>query len=403
MLKAILLLSLLCYTYAAQQDTWIAVDGQPGDFRALDIQKDAVTQSITIAGVSYKRLPSGEVDYESKLDAAAFKAQLGSKNHDLAWYYGSAQATFTGDWQNGGKDFMATVDATLGEVIVGVQSIAVYEDHDGQAGFQWALGQKLVCPPDSADPNKDCLVDGTGISTQDVDWTVAYTTSPCPSGDGYESTCQAFNVTTTGKWSPLLSLETYDVFTANLYLSSQQVKVGENEVGPKKAKCDWIIQYPWAAFQNKINDQNAHLTTVSYIGGKSSHYSATVQSGDDGVGFSNNGVTTYAVFSSSSSVDTKDSTTHWISISGEDILNYKLGIDATSVIIAIYQVVFKIWKAFGWSFQVIFFSWNENKPVTVFYDPAFGQTEGSALGLAPGLMLPLFVCIAQYIFNKLIR
>jgi len=410
MLKILLLISFLCYSIAEEQQTTVvgAVSADENkDIRAFAIATNPTEGSITIAGFRSTRNDQGQFDLGVKAEGAAFKwrAQKGS---DLGWYYGAAAVNINVDW---GKDgTVGKVDAAVCEVAFGVSSICVYEEHNDDKGFQYNVGDKLVCPADS---KKDCLVGGACIATQDIDFDlISCTQDDCPNAEGYDDSCTVYTCYSKGTWTcnvlkdtgcPLVNPTPFVVLEATTYFASQPVKIGKYEVGPFKSKTTWKITPPWTSPTfSKVNESNARIVAVTYAAGKSASIEKTAVASDDGLAFAVSGQTTYFSYSPTATVDSTDSSTLITTIPADDIINGDSSDPATKILLVFWKIILSIWKGFGWSVEVIFFSWDENNCDVIIYDPSYGQTgnvDGSALGMAPGLMLPLFISIFQYFYR----
>jgi len=290
---------------------------------------------------------------------------------------------------------------------VSLSGMYAYENHDGKPGFQYILGDVLVCPADSSKLTTDCMVPQSYIEFKTISWSpVSKTQQNCPSTAGYvndNNTCQIYEIKSKGTWTDTVSpFTSYEVCEVTLYLASQKVIINGRPVSPDNGETVWNFKYPWAA-KNIANPLITGVGAAVGVAGQAGSVEETKIYDSDGLSFSGSSKSGYMTWAPTADVDGTDKDVHVLSFSGDTILGYTYPVGSdpyAGVVIFIWQVSMKIWKDLGWSTQLIFFSWDQSMPTTIIYDPAFGQTDSGALGLAPSLWFTLVICVAHYFYRK---
>jgi len=287
--------------------------------------------------------------------------------------------------------------------------IFLYDDRDGVPGFQYTLGALNAFTCSSAAANVDCVMDGSNIRLkEDVFWSIwNIATAPCPAGSGYSSNCSIWTFTTTATL-----LGNVPVATVTLRLSSQPVLVNPtvngHEIGPDRAKLDISITYPYTAKGIAANSQ-AKVGLSAVAAGKAGTFNAVAASIDGNnalVWNGNNDKASFWSYDGTAVVGSVSSTVYVTAISGDSIEKYNctLGVDCDLISVAIIislKWVNGIWRAFGWTTELYFFSWNEVRPTQIDYDPSFGMIDStnSALSGVPPIW-SLFLFLFIYLFSK---
>jgi hypothetical protein len=303
-----------------------------------------------------------------KVDAAqvGFSNPALSSSSNLGFYFGkfSADASIS---SSAGPNIVP-VSGALAEIGAIFTVVFVWLDNNGQPGFQ------AIFPWDcnSAAANQDCIVSAYDLALNNLTWsTISHANYSCPAASGYTSDCQVHVFSTSG------SYQGSSVITFDLKLASQPVLVDQVEVTPDYGEIDITINYPWAAMG--VTQSTAHVGLAMASAGKAAHFTGTISqvNNKNAYVFDGSGASTYIAWNGSATVGSSQSPVYVQGISGSEITGYTCPITcslAARITLAAYQVAVSVWQNLGWQVQITFFSWQDNQPASVFWDPSIGTS-----------------------------
>jgi len=341
----------------------------PGNIRKYTVVGDPTLASpngIAAWGVNYAWSKQGNQSAQAALDAAkfAFATPALSAGQDLSFYFGfldvNAKVNFTAS--------TASISGALGEVAASIYSIFVWYEGNGQPGFQYSLGENVWdCTPGPL----DCVDTSLVISLQSLTWSpIQYNNYSCPDPTIYAPDCQVYVFSTTG------SSGANQVIQFALKLASQPVFIDAVEVTPDYGKIDITISYPWSTTNAKAN---ANVGLIGAAAGKAVSGSAQIAQIDNrnAIVFAGTGAHAYFSWDGTAQVDTSSGTVYVQTISGQDIINYNCSLLCGPVITSL-KLEAAVLKALGWQTELVIFTWAQNQPGSVVWDPVMGKADSGA-------------------------
>jgi len=333
----------------------------------------------------------------AQLNAArfAFSTPALSSGANLAFYMGvlSAQDTFT---QPSSGTVITSATGALAEVVASVSNILVYDDRDGNPGFQVALsnlGNILTCGSTST----DCIDLLASLDLQkNLTWSpISHTNTPCPTGQGYNANCTVYTLGTTGSYMGVTTI-TF-TFTA----ASQRIVYNGQDVSPDNAKIDIVITYPWTYITTVFSSPKIAL--LSAVGGQlvtgSAIQTSTATGNTGAFSWSGTGtqVTTFS-WVGTAMVGSTPSNVITEYITDDDISSFSCTLTSCTNLYALGFVIYlkaaaAIWSAFHWKTALVFFSWADVKPASVSWDPAVGSTNSGSLANSSLLLVLLLIML----------
>jgi hypothetical protein len=379
------------------------------EFRAFVIDQDTNRNYYAVGGLKYEVTATGNHTGTAQLDAGGFKIEAGPSAAYLnnpSFYFGGLSITGQASWSQ--NKSVVSVSAAWAEVAVGITGIFLYDNRDGQPGFQYKIGNMYAFSCLLAPADVDCIFDTSNIRLkEDVYWSAwARSTSPCPAGSGYSTDCLIYTFATTGT----LIADGAQVAVLTLRLSNQPVLANQDgnthEIGPDRAKLDVQITYPYTSRPLIVNP-NAKVGLSAAAAGKAGSFSAVAASIDGKnalVWNGDNDRASYFSYDGTATIGSGASTVYVSAISGAEIENTDCsGCDfITKALVDGLKWVVGVWKSFGWTTELYFFSWDVSRPTTILYDPSFGMTgavTSSAFYAVPPIW-SLFLCLFVYLFSK---
>jgi len=293
--------------------------------------------------------------------------------------------------------------AALQEVAAHFDHIFVYFDHDGVPGYQYVLGNEAWDCAKAATGKYDCYNDTYKILFKDLTWSpFAYESRSCPAGSKYESNCAVHTFTTSG--SMLIGGVQTLVATFVFKLANQPVLVDNVEVSNDWGKIDCLINYPWTA--KGVTETNARVGMLAYAAGKVGVFGIVEAkvNDEDSVIFAAAASLSAAFFSWAgvAEVNSATSTPVYVNIvSGDQLKAYQCtgcNIIVKAIFDAIKLFVIAPYEAFGWKLNAIWFSWPDDRPTSIFWDPAIGvkSNTSSASLLTPAIFLAILFYVINY-------
>eukprot|EP01130_Rhizamoeba_saxonica_P000187 TRINITY_DN10181_c0_g1_i1.p1 TRINITY_DN10181_c0_g1~~TRINITY_DN10181_c0_g1_i1.p1 ORF type:complete len:435 (-),score=132.76 TRINITY_DN10181_c0_g1_i1:27-1331(-) len=318
---------------------------------------------------------------EATLDAAAFRHVVpgfvdGANKSATAVGYYFGYFTASAEWDVGAGT--GNIEAASLEVLVASTNLWAWMDYDGEDGFQFELGND-VWDCESGEANgHDCIIADSTIEFSDVTFSPAtYEVMDCPDTEVYSTECKIFNLVTTSD-APYENLITF-----TFKFASQPVMVDGVEVTQDQGKIDIEINYPWDEFNF---DESAKVGLTNIAAGKAASFEATSVenvSGSTGVTYEYENKKSFFSWDDKATVGVTDSQVYWSVITGQDIADFDCFAEncgyTEAIFIGALKIYVGIYDVFGWQTQFIFFSWKENQPDTVFWDPRIGTEDSEKL------------------------
>jgi len=265
---------------------------------------------------------------------------------------------------------------------------ALYNDNDGNPGFQYYLGNEIICGLTSA--TEDCLVLGSFALFSSYTWgPIVHTTSLCPTGYAAGCRVHTFTVSTNGANAGIASV--------SLTVASQPVYLNGILLKTDYGKLTISASYPYPTPQ----PANAKVVIFGLAGGTAAAGSATVQvvKNTPVVAFGGAAASAYLGWDSSAQITTsgnvvKTTTVYSANFTGAALTGCStcpLEVQLLGDLVTTVQAV-----AVGWVFQFLVFSCVDVLPANFYWDPTVGSdTSGSSssMGLMTAPILWLTVCV----------
>jgi len=306
------------------------------------------------------------------VDIAGFKFRNPEDNSDgsrsLAFYFGYIDVE--GAWDNSTQT--STITGAALELLASFMDIVVYYDNDGVPGLQInaSRGDNFLCSQ-PANSEIDCIdiTSGTAIDITKLSWTgIVVTKIACPSSGNYQANCTVYSARTATVGGEI-------AFT--LKLASEPVLYNGVRIDSSYGKIDVEINYPWDTVSPAIPSK-AKVGLIAATAGKAADGTGTWSKvgGDTAVAYNAENKAAYFSWDKTSSVQSQDgATVYYQGISGETLLALdcsKTNCGLAGVIYGPLQVAAGVWKALGWTTDIILFSWDEVKPTNILWDPELG-------------------------------
>jgi hypothetical protein len=298
---------------------------------------------------------------------------------------------------------------------MGIDSIFLWQNKNGQSGFQYNLGDPAF---DCVADNVDCIQPWSAISPKnDLIWTpISVSPKSCPLGAGYNPNCTIYYLSSTGRFTYLLS--TYDTLKLTLVCASQEVKVTEtgategHTIGPNYCKVSFEITYPWVAKQMSSVKSITNVGISTVFGGK------VGAAGITGGTFQGGSAIVFAAADSdksavwkwdgSAKIDTVDCPITLTGISGDAITKYDCAnCDGFSLlVIGFWKLYVGLASAGGWTSELYIVSWDKTGADNVYYDPTAGMAPNSDIQMnaagfiAPTAILSFFWVLISFLFHR---
>jgi len=278
----------------------------------------------------------------------------------------------------------SSISGAFAEVAAGFSQIFVWFDGDGTPGLQYVLGSDVDCTSAGFPATSDCIDPAGKIDLSSLTWSTFSKTNQSCGGGNYQADCQVYSFTTTGS----LSGQSIAVFTFKL--ASEPVLVNNIKIGPDYGKIDVTINYPWTG-KTFTRSTPPRVGLLAVAAGKAAVGIASLTKLASGATFSwagTAGINTFFSWEGTATVNSGQSTVYVAGISGADLDNFKcdsnvkgaLYCAAAAIRVGFLQVYAKLYAFTGWDVRLIWFTWADEKPTTVFWDPALGATPQATSG-----------------------
>jgi len=148
-------------------------------------------------------------------------------------------------------------------------------------------------------------------------------------------------------------------------------------VTPDYGKIDISINFPWSSYP--LLQSTAKVGILAGVGGKTSSLDASISpiAGNPAVQFALNGRIGYFTWDTTATVTTSkrssSSPVYYQSISGAQIEGYQCS-GLCNPVVTIFKTAEELWSTFGWKVSLVFFSWEDEQPSNVFWDPKVGMS-----------------------------
>jgi len=411
--RALLFIIVAIIAAAAATDVIAVADNpEPGFYRELIIAgspslehiQNGTATAIAVAGIGLNVSQASTWEQgQASIDIAGFKFRnpedTSDSSKNLLFYFGYFGASAA--WDNSSKT--ASLTGSLLEVVATFSSVIVYYDNDNVPGFQVIVGDDILC----VDPSKstiDCvdLKAGSAIDISALAWNgIAVSKSACPQTGSYSPNCTVYSATTGTKDG---------IISFTLHLASEPVLINSVKVTPNYGKIDVSINYPWADKTLAIPEK-AKVALIAGSAGKALSGSATWAKvdGNTAVAFNANNKAAYFSWVGTSDIDNGvNAVVHAQGISGDqlaalDCSDYKCGLSGIYIYPQL-QIAAGTLKAFGWTPELIIFSWDAIKPTNIVWDPTLGMTSqpvvaavqgSSGSVVAPSVFLAVALIVAK--------
>jgi len=326
--------------------------------------------SVDIAGFKFKN-PSDLSD--------------GANNKALAFYFGYLGVS--GQWSNSSQT--ASVSGAVAEIVASWETLFVYYNKDGQLGFQWNMAKDIF----DCTGTQDCIDLNGYIDIKNMTFGgIIVSQTACPTG--YNANCTIYKFDTAS---------TDGVLRFVLRLASEPVLLNGIRIEPNYGKIDVVINFPWTSFPLLRDAANAKVGIVAYTAGRAGTASASVSNvdGNAAVTFTASDKSAYFSWNGQAAL-TSNANAHVYAqyVSGSTIAANTCDTGGCGLVTAIFVYSLKVrnaWLvAFGWTTEMLIFTWDETKPATVTWDPAIGvtSTQSAAAAVFVGPVVALVAVFA---------
>jgi len=367
--------------------------------------------SLFIGGLSWNVDINGDKDGGSAaadINGFVFKWDRPNVAMGIVGFEASANFDYTPAANGNNGSIIYSFSAAFAEFIIAYDSIFLWQNKNGQSGFQYSLGDNVW---DCVADNLDCIQPWSGISPKkDLIWTfITVTKQSCPLGSGYSSNCTIYHLESTG----FLGIDRTMKLT--LVCANQKVIVKStaadagHEIGPDYCKVTVEIWYPYVAKQMLGFKDTTNIGLSTVFGGKvgSAGITGGTFQGRSAVVFAAAGTDTSAVWAwdGAATIDSVECPITLTGISGDSIINYDCSqCDPFSkIVIGLWQFYLNIASAGGWTTELYIVSWDKTGANYVYYDPTAGMASNSdiqsnAAGfMAPTAILSIFWVVMSFL------
>jgi len=276
----------------------------------------------------------------------------------------------------------SSISGAFAEVAAGFSQIFVWFDGDGTPGFQYVLGSDVDCTAADVPATSDCIDPAGTIALTSLTWTTFSLTNLSCAGGNYQANCQVYSFTTTG------SLGGQSVATFTFNLATEPVLVNNVKVGPDYGKIDVTINYPWTG-KTFTRSTSPHVGLLAVAGGKAAAGTASLSQQSSGSTFSwagTAGINTFFSWASQATINSAQSTVYVAGISNADLTNFNcnsqtqgaLYCTGAAIRVTVLKAIAALYAFGGWDVRLIWFTWADDKPVSVFWDPQVGGQQSGA-------------------------
>jgi len=370
-------------------ETVVLAENRAGFHRVLAVTglptiEEPHTLSITGANAyGTAVLDNDELSGDISLNTATFNVQTPQTGNDLTFYFGFLKVD--AEWSLNSASAFGSISGSLAEVIASFYSIIVYEDRDGNPGFQYQLGQDVLDCTGGEDFDCVRLDEGFTINLNELTWSpITHTTVNCTADleapiDGEQCTVTTWTIATTD------NAVIFDFKT-----TSHPVTVEERTLDPDSAKIDISINYDWTG----ITCDNCKLALTAATAGKmvsgSLSFAIDNSSGTTTTNFeADGGISAFISWDTQAAIVGETSTVYYHAVKYGDLDAWTCDpnifatsnncLSATAILNVVWKLALGVWQAFGWDGTVLVFSWADVKPSNVFWDPQVGGNDPSRI------------------------
>jgi hypothetical protein len=364
---------------SAQTVTVREFDPEKNIVRRLDVAfkpNAADPEEVAVVGSGLSAKNVGEGKYTANLDVAGFHMRTPGVNgnvQDFSLYFGYLDA----DANYNAKTGMGSIQASLAEVVAAFYSIFVWENRNGEPGFQYTLnnnhfggcrdGETIDCFRTVADG------DEFQYNLKTAQWNPIEITQYNCSDDANAVEGTPCTVTT-------FTASTADgVATFDMHIASQPVLIGNIELDPNHAKLDVSINWDWSVYNGSC--AQCSLALVGATAGKLTNGNLDVQHSEGSTTrtatFSTGDYEASFEWEESAAVQGTATTVYYSAISRSALEAWTCGGDVPclsvgGIINGLWKIAVGVFKGFGWETTVLVFSWDAVQPENVFWDPSVG-------------------------------
>jgi len=309
------------------------------------------------------------------INQATFAAQTPASGNDFTFYFGYLQASTS--WSVTSSDAFGSISGSLAEAVASFYSIIVYEDRDGQAGFQYALGSDVLqC---DLGTGYDCVRTDAGfeIELSSLTWNpisanVNNCTSLLPSSASPGEQCYV----TTWTFSTSDGGVVFDMTT-----TSHPVTISGKYYDPDSTKIDVSIAYNWTGKSCSGCKLGLTAATAGFDLSGSISFDELSSAGTTTTQFqASGGLAAFFNWDQGAAIAGTTSTVYYSAVTYANLEAWSCAplsttnwcLAPTAILNLAWEAILAIWNAFGWTGTMIIFSWNNTQPEQVFWDPTIG-------------------------------
>jgi len=364
------------------QDTATVIAARTGFYRQLTVWgspslanvANGTATAVAVAAIGAQAtVGAGALEGSASVDIAGFKFKNpsdmsdGADNRALGFYFGYLGVS--GAWSNSSQT--ASLTGALAEIAASWETIFVYYNKDGQAGFQWNQMSDIF----DCSKSHDCVDIFGSIDIKNMTFGgIVVTRSDCPAG--YNANCSIYKFDTAS---------TDGVLRFVLRLASEPVLINGVRVEPNYGKIDVVLNYPWASRTTLSDPTNAKVGIVAYTAGRAGTASASAArvDGKEAVTFTASDKSAYFSWDGEAALtSTSNARVYAQYISGNTVANNQCDATSCGILTTLFIAGLKIRNGFfvlaGWSTEMLIFSWAESRPASLTWDPAIGVTDAQS-------------------------
>jgi len=362
------------------------------------------TTGYAATGTKYQVAQNGN-GVGASFEAAKF-SYVPMGGNGISFYFGALDvgAVYNNSTQ------IVNISGALAEIAASIGSIFLYSNLDNNNGFQLSYqtnGQ--MNDPFDCTSTHDCIVMAP-LAVSSLSWSaITVDSTACPSSSSgtvqyVDNQCKVWKLTSS---APIGA----GSITVSLYLASQPVMVSSSAggspflVGPDGGEFELTIVFPWPDPNYAPQNTDVRLGLIAYAAGKvvTGGFNGQVTTVNGNPGFAFQGANSHVskfTWANAATVANSPSTVYVSSATGDTILNTKATgwtlEGAASLLVLDVDIGWL--KAFGWSTVVVFYSWNDVNPASVYWDPTIGQQSTVSSNFSNTLSAPLVFILMMIVF-----